>query len=555
MKPWPRRSATALEYVYVAALLTLAVMGALAPDPPLPDVSTWSGPFPVVQARTVSGPDVPVDGSDSDLPSVPVHSSIDIEVLTAPPRGDPFDAVAAATFVNAATGERYGVEAFYVGGRRGSAVYRFRFTPTSPGSWSFTTTSDLRGLDGISGTLRATAGAKEGVMTGVAGRFSSTAADGSRAPTTYNVYGAGGRLLNGLGDLPRTADGMVEALSPVLDEVAGLGFDALHVAVNNEWFSLGDPRWDRHGRVQPDPATFRLLETLLAAAHDRGLFVHFWMWGDESRRYTPLGLQADPLVPGDSGGATGIAFDRLLRYIAARLGPLPNWTMSYGFDLDEWADESDVVAWSQRLTGLLPLQHLLTATEEGSGPRTFDLSGRRLAVVSRDLDPYEMDVAPFDLARDQLKASGGRPVIFEARYPLVAGEHADGDTLRLLWGYAMAGGVGAIVDRAPEVEVPAGVKGAYRTFRRFWEGRMPDGSASARRLATGELVLVSAEAGRGVLYAEQAGSVSLSEVPDHSVVVAVDARKGYEELQVDAAQGVWRAPAVSDWALAFAPAE
>lgn len=544
MNPRPRRSASALEYVYVAALVALALVGFLAGGPRLPEAGAWAGPFPVVEWQ-----------NGVTYPAVPVNSSLDIEVLAEAPRGDPNDPVSTARFVNDATGERYEVQAFYVGGRAGLSVYRFRFTPRAPGRWTFATSSSVPGLDGITGAVRATASDLEGPLTALDGRFAVVTGDGEARPTTYNVFGAGGRLLSGLGDLPRDEAGLTSALAPVLDEVAQNGFDALHVAVNNEWLSLGRPRWDRHAAVQPDPATFQLLETLLVMAHERGLFVHFWMWGDEARRYTPLGLRSDPLIAGDPGGPTGAAFERVVRYIAARLGPIPNWTMSYGFDLHEWADEGPVRAWAARLSESLPVPHLLTATEEGREPRAFDLGGDKLPLVSRDRDPYEHDQEPYALALQYLAEGGGGPLLFESRYLIQAGGPWDAAGLAEgLWGYALAGGVGAIYDRPPDSELPPEAVTVLRTFRDFWRGRVPPGDAWSSERETGELVLVSATGDSGVLFARDTDVVDLAALPTGSQAIAIDALAPYAEVPVDTGATTWRAPHASYWAVAFGAA-
>ena len=56
--------------------------------------------------------------------------------------------------------------------------------------------------------------------------------------------------------------------------------------------------------------------------------MHLWTWGDEQRHMTPARWG----INGNVDRATPE------RYIAARLGPLPGWTMGYGFDLDEWVN-------------------------------------------------------------------------------------------------------------------------------------------------------------------------------------------------------------------------
>ena len=76
---------------------------------------------------------------------------------------------------------------------------------------------------------------------------------------------------------------------------------------------------------------------MVVIAHRNGASLHMWAWGDESRRWTPIGV----------GGINGTPDRRLQRYIASRLGPLPGWTMGYGFDLQEWVSESQTQAWAQ----------------------------------------------------------------------------------------------------------------------------------------------------------------------------------------------------------------
>lgn len=538
MSAGPRRRASPLEYAYAAALAALAVAGLLAPDRP-PQTPRWQGPFPVHRL-----------GEDAGRPPpVRVHETLDIEVLAPAPRGDPFDAVAAATFTHAGTGAAYRVQAFYVGGEAGSAVFRFRFTPPLPGEWRFATASALPGLDGHAGTVTAMPAELPGPLLGDGGRFLLTAPDGTLAPTTYNVYSGARGLVEDLGSLPRDEAELVAALEPLVAEAAALGFDALHVAVYHEWLSLGARRSDRHGSAQPDPRTFRVLETLAALAHRHDLFLHLWMWGDEARRLSSRGVPADPTVPGDPGGAAGAAYDRLLRYLAARLGPLPNWTLSYGFDLDEWASVAEARAWAARLGELLPVPHLLTATEEGRGRTAFDLGAEKLPLVSRDLELAELAVDPYAVAVAELERASGRPLLLESDLRLQPSAPWDMEGVRrALWRFALAGGVGVVVE-VGEAGLPAPEQAA--TFARFWEGRLPAHAATSRAPG-GALALVAADGRSGVVYVEDAAAVPLAAVPAGASVVAVDARAPYAELPVSPDGGAWEAPHASDWALAFA---
>jgi hypothetical protein len=60
------------------------------------------------------------------------------------------------------------------------------------------------------------------------------------------------------------------------------------------------------------------------------------MWGADSH--------ADA-GPEGIGGAMSEADERINRYIAARLGPIPGWSMGYGYDLHAWADADELQTW------------------------------------------------------------------------------------------------------------------------------------------------------------------------------------------------------------------
>ena len=63
--------------------------------------------------------------------------------------GNPFDLSASVTFVHNTSGESRTTEMFYTGG----TTWRFRFSATQPGLWSFTTSSEDSDLDNKNGTL------------------------------------------------------------------------------------------------------------------------------------------------------------------------------------------------------------------------------------------------------------------------------------------------------------------------------------------------------------------------------------------------------------------
>ncbi len=128
------------------------------------------------------------------------------------------------------------------------------------------------------------------------------------------------------------------------------GFTGFHVPVYCRWFDLDH---DRANDIDledpsPDPKTFETLEDFISRVHSAGGVVHLWAWGDEARTQTP-----------SKWGLNGPADQRLQRYIAARLGPIPGWTMGYGFDLDEWVTDEQIKTWRDYMHSHMAWPHML----------------------------------------------------------------------------------------------------------------------------------------------------------------------------------------------------
>jgi hypothetical protein len=133
------------------------------------------------------------------------------------------------------------------------------------------------------------------------------------------------------------------------------GADALFMALAHQWLQVGALSYEEHASRNPDPATFEMLEQVITTVHGQGGHLHIWMWGDEERKWTPIGLP---------GGINGEVDLRLQRYIAARLGPLPGWSISYGFDLHEWVLRAEVGTWGAYLHLHLGWPRIVAAREE-----------------------------------------------------------------------------------------------------------------------------------------------------------------------------------------------
>ena len=55
-----------------------------------------------------------------------------------------------------------------------------------------------------------------------------------------------------------------------------------------------------------------------------------------------------------------------MRYIAARLGPLPGWSMNFGFDTIEMPNaEADAALWANEINRGMGWPHLLDFTRMG----------------------------------------------------------------------------------------------------------------------------------------------------------------------------------------------
>lgn len=461
--------------------------------------------------------------------------------------GNPFDVVATATFEHAASGERRTTPLFHAG----DDWWEFRFTGERTGTWTFGTRSDVDALDGWHGEVVVEPNpdpAAEGFLT-TAGRHFAAAIDeeGTLAARTYNVY-MNPVFTELLDDYPTDGDALVRAADEMLDEVEAHGFDAMFVIVLNSWFSFGARPYTDHDSENPSLVTFAVLETLILRAHARGLSVHIWAWGDEERRWTPIGV----------GGINGVADRRLQRYIAARLGPLPGWTMSYGFDLEEWVTPDEVRSWADYLHEHMGWPRLLMAREAHEGVRAdgrvFDMGDEKLDVFSTDERP-EDDFFDTALA---LQAGADVPLFFERRFLHTRDDVWDMDTTRrALWQFTLGGGTGAVWGRLFVDGPPYPEPEHLRTHRAFWKERLGlDLTVAARMGGVAEgYLLRNPEGTRAVFYVEATAQVpfDVAEAAGPHTAVAVDTRASYQEIDlgvVAAGEHVWSAPYESDWAVA-----
>ena len=466
--------------------------------------------------------------------------------------GNPFDVIARVTFTHLPSGARRTTQMFHTGGDQ----WRFRFTGTRLGEWRFTSESRVADLHGHTGTV--TVGpnpdpAATGFLTAHGSKYAvqTTDADTLRA-FRFNVFQVEDGYLDKFGDDPA---GTARRHARAAKEH---GMSAIAVKLNNGLLAFGTRRYDKHDSETPDLRSFAILDEIIATARQEGMRVHFWAWGDQQRKWTPVGLR---------GGINGRVDRRLQRYIAARLGPLPGWTMGYGFDLFEWVRPKQLNDWAGFLRANFGWQHLLSARGfplgKPGGPtvNSYASLGRdhvRFPLRTTTGGPSGYDEVAEDIAGDRT-----RPHFYEERH-VFRREGFDLDmegSRRLLWWQTMAGGVGGwfgFFDR----DLPTLGKPVYprtyqlRTAAEFWDDRERFllGMQPANDLTDG-LGLGLKAGTHFVFYKEDAETVrvDLSGAPRPLPAVAVDTRIPYREVDLGLLEydrQTIRLPYGSDWAIA-----
>ncbi|NOY41253.1 MAG: hypothetical protein GXP26_05390, partial [Planctomycetes bacterium] len=253
--------------------------------------------------------------------------------------------------------------------------------------------------------------------------------------------------------------------------------------------------------------------------------VMIWAWADDARKWTP---NFGPL-----DGQNGSADRRLQRYIAARLGPLPGWSMSYGFDLDEWATEAEVQSWAAFLNDEMGWEHLLWARER---------SNSDLDAVSNDFRPDGNPVDEFyQLAVAELDASQGRPVIFERRFAYLRdGVWTDEKTRQAMWQFTIAGGAAGWFGFFPGSTIadpgPYSNPEELRTHAAFWKDRLLIDMERQNGLTPDSLAwaLATPDFDNIVIYAMDTDEIqlNLSGLTNPFFAILVDTETDYAEIDL-----------------------
>jgi hypothetical protein len=463
--------------------------------------------------------------------------------------GNPFDIAAKATFMHVDSGKERVTEMFH----DGDDTWCFRFTGTRSGEWTFRTSSDVPDLDGHTGTVTVLENPNrnvKGFLTHVGNKYAIQATDETDLRGyLFNVYMSRVKYPAFLDEFGADLQQVEKKAKACLEEALANGFEIIFVHVNNNWFKLGVRGHDKHESENPDTTAFRVLETITKTIHASGGRVHIWAWGDESRKWTPRG------VP---GGINGKADRRLQRYIAARLGPLPGWTMGYGFDLHEWTNTEQLNEWAANMHEHFGWQHLLCARGHRlDGPcniNSYDGFGRKVALTTTAHGPVDFEEIVEDMDGDLT-----RPHLYEERHSYKrSGFNLDMDgTRRLLWWESIAGGMGGFYGFYPDSPYPYPDPEQLRTHYKFWHtnNRFRLDMQRANNMSKGSYVLSLPSGKNCIFYKENASSIymDLSRMPGAQPAIAVDTEKKYREIKIGTLgpeKHAWKAPYRSDWAIA-----
>lgn len=305
--------------------------------------------------------------------------------------GNPFDVKAEVVFTHAGSGESLTTGMFF----DGDGTWKFRFSGTRTGKWIFQTRSAAAGLDGRTGSVVISdrPSRQRGFVTSVDGKHWGWQTGVSPASVELFVP----QLVMGR-DLPAYRDtATIDA--DIQRWLVEHGFNGIHVGVLCRWFNIDQTSADAIDNMNPNPdtRTFEVLEQLIIRFHRAGGLVHIWAWGDESRRMTPK-----------KWGINGEVDKRLQRHIAARLGPLAGWTMSYGFDLWEWVDGKQLAEWHDHMHEHFGWPHLL-------GGR-WEKNALTQATEALDYSSYEQLRPDYLKYVEMLEKRPGKPSFAEDRF-------------------------------------------------------------------------------------------------------------------------------------------
>jgi len=470
---------------------------------------------------------------------------------------NPYDVIAKVSFVHDQSNKVINTEMFYDNNNK----WKFRFTGTRLGTWKFVSTSINSQLDKHIGVVNISKNPSDGAtgfLTNVGNKFAIQTTQDSVQGILFNVY------MNQTKPNYSFRTGNYGDFINYSKEAKENGCSVIFSGVvANSWFNFPTMNTDEGINLDPDPATFRKLEEMILAARSEGVLVHIWAWGDQSRKQTPINI---------GEGINGKEDKRLQRYIAARLGPIPGWSLGYGFDLHEWTNSDQVHEWIEYLQNHFGWNHLLTARgmqfAQKSIVNSYDGFGRLDAnLFTTPYGPQSYGEVIEDISRDKTK-----PHFYEERHSYnrqddpSTGTNGEWNldmegTRRLMWWEAISGGVGGWFGFYEEESSPFGGhpypnSEQLKTHREFW--------IEKERFLINLEVDSSFSNGYGlktpdymnyIVYKENSNKLQFKTSNSDQIlpIIALDTKLAYKEIylgDLPAGDHNWELPYISDWVIA-----
>jgi hypothetical protein len=526
--------------------------------------------------------------------TIAIWSTTEWSIENADFDGNPFDLIANVEFSHADSGESRTTEMFYASDN----TWCFRFTGTRPGRWSFTARCDGGNgtsldseLDGISGTVTVSR-KPEGLGRGFITHFGNKWGWSGSGMVFVPQY-VMGKDLDAYYDRKAKRVNETKIDGDIQEFVVEHGFTGFHLQGRGRWFNLmGKPAKD------PNPRTYEVLETIIRKVYRQGGACHLWMWGKDQNRGGdgPRALVDGPMSDADR---------RNLRYLAARLGPLPGWSIGYGYDTENlWASPDELTNWKMFLENHWGWDHFVGSRvgfdekglygQFGKGipkPPLNDkynapIGDKYTAWLGGDYTGYTSYRPLYDRYVAVLEHRPNKPSFEEDRFRLrnarqwTHKDYSANLTVKGLWHSAMAGGVANIWGNLlPEDDqggsrsydhVDVHVKHLIKTYatffrdkKRFRRDLIRDNAITDPRKGTTEVpdpppisaCLRNPDGTHFVFYKESTTSVGmdLSGMKSPQPTVAVDTQKVYEEVDLGILKPdkhSWNAPYRSNWAIA-----
>jgi len=486
-----------------------------------------------------------------------------------------FDLIADVIFTHE-NGETRETQMFYDGG----STWKFRFCGTLTGEWQFSTSAEDSDLGGYQGTVVVIEDPDHdanGFITNFGNKWGWQGSGKAFVPQWVM-----GKEMEYFYDIEagKIRTDLIE--KDIQEFIHAHGFTGFHLQVMESWFDLtGEGPF-----IGPDIRTYQVLETIVGRVHAEGGACHIWMWGSDGNRENMDGNGPRGIL-GDPGNAMDL---RNLRYLAARLGPLPGWTLGYGIDTENGTATVDQLnGWKDYLEEHMGWDHFIGARvaydEKGlwalvpSGPRPphdekycSEIKDEHCSWLSGDYIGYTSYRPLYDRYLEALNHHPDKPSFEEDRFRLrnldnwSYKDYNQELTRRGLWHSALAGGVANIwgnllpdSDHGGSRSYTAGtihIKLQIKTYADFFHKRFLVDMETFKTEDPVVLSLRTADMKNMIYYQEDTDVVRLdiTGLSEALSAIAVDTRKEYKEIEIgdiDDSITRWEAPYVSDWAIAL----